>query len=458
MSAATSSSTTSNQTNQCTTSSTPVVDTPVPINLVADTRAIEKNSVVLGTRDGYYNRLVELTLWFYDKEHRDLLSSKCCTALEMHTVSSASPGLVRTPGSKRKCRNALKKLFSQVKKDDPTSSPIRLKVPENIRRTRQTNSEQRILNYNDISEFWTTKQKKVRCNRSSVERFKIFLKRFEDEDDLSNEVEWQEEEDEAGEIEVAIRLEAGTYEGYRSAIAFLYREAGIPMPPSMNSQLSLYVKGSRRINLAAKQELGLKLVEGKTRMTKEAYEFIAKKFFESSDIKHIFAHVFFVLDWNLMKRAENCVNVKIAHIQFRNDSLVFEFAKSKGSQDGEEHLGPWHVYANPESPHICPVLALARYLCMYPETFTGSRSLFEGADEYNRYHKIFHEMIDKNLRELKSLGVEKGDLGTHSARKGVGTLVATGCTVSPPIVSICLRMRWTMGGVKDRYLKHSNPR
>ena len=67
-----------------------------------------------------------------------------------------------------------------------------------------------------------------------------------------------------------------------------------------------------------------------------------------------------------MKRAENCVNVKINHIHFEDDSLVFQFAKSKGHQGGEEHVGPWHLYANPLEPEICPVLALARYLFAFP--------------------------------------------------------------------------------------------
>ena len=45
----------------------------------------------------------------------------------------------------------------------------------------------------------------------------------------------------------------------------------------------------------------------------------------------------------------------------------------------------------------------------------------------------------------------------HVAR-GVATLVAAGCTVSPPIVSICVRAGWVMGGrgVKDRYLKRES--
>lgn len=120
----------------------------------------------------------------------------------------------------------------------------------------------------------------------------------------------------------------------------------------------MYIKGSERINLAAKQTLGLKIVEGKCHMTAIVYEKLAQILFESDEPEHIFAHCFFVLDWNLMKRAENCVIANICHISFHNDSLVFEIAKSKGNQGGEEHLGPWHVYANPLKPHLCPVLAL----------------------------------------------------------------------------------------------------
>ena len=65
-------------------------------------------------------------------------------------------------------------------------------------------------------------------------------------------------------------------------------------------------------------------------------------------------------------------------------------------------------------------------------------------------------MISDNKSELQQLGVEEGDLGTHSCRKGVSTMVAAGCAVSPPIVSICVRAGWVMGGVKDRYLKRES--
>ena len=41
-----------------------------------------------------------------------------------------------------------------------------------------------------------------------------------------------------------------------------------------------------------------------------------------------------------MKRAENCVDCKITHITVKSDALTFQFAKSKGHQNGEEHVGP----------------------------------------------------------------------------------------------------------------------
>lgn len=54
------------------------------------------------------------------------------------------------------------------------------------------------------------------------------------------------------------------------------------------------------------------------------------------------------------------------------------------------------------------------------------------------------------------MGIEPGDLGAHSCRKGVGTTVAAGYTVYSSIVLIYFRAGWSMGGVKDKYLKTEN--
>jgi len=83
---------------------------------------------------------------------------------------------------------------------------------------------------------------------------------------------------------------------------------------SMATDFGRYIKGSKRINLAAKQTLGLKITEGKSHMTVPVYEKACEIFFESSKPEHVFAHAFLVLNWNLMKRAENVVEAKIARL------------------------------------------------------------------------------------------------------------------------------------------------
>lgn len=97
----------------------------------------------------------------------------------------------------------------------------------------------------------------------------------------------------------------------------------------------------------------------------------------------------------------------------KNDSLVFQFAKSKGHQNGEEHVGPCHVYANPLEPRLCVALSMVRYLFVYPELLLNNTALFQGTAQYNRYSKPFLNLLKSNEDALKSIGVEPGDLGTH---------------------------------------------
>ena len=113
----------------------------------------------------------------------------------------------------------------------------------------------------------------------------------------------------------------------------------------------------------------------------------------------LFAHLFFILHWNLMKRAENCQMCKISHIYFHGDALVFEFAKSKGDQDGK-FVGPWHCYANPQKPHVCVVLAMAKFCLPYDAVL--AKNAHErgvgGADFFT--NKILKTMEEHTAREI----------------------------------------------------------
>ena len=44
------------------------------------------------------------------------------------------------------------------------------------------------------------------------------------------------------------------------------------------------------------------------------------------------------------------------------------------------------------------------------------------------------------------------------SKKGVSTMVASGCAISPPIISLCIRAGWSIDGMKERYLKYESAR
>ena len=101
---------------------------------------------------------------------------------------------------------------------------------------------------------------------------------------------------------------------------------------------------------------------------------------------------------------------------------------------------------------LCPVLELLRYLFCYPDLLKGGVPLFKGKPQYTQYATKSTKTVKQLDMQLKRLGFEAGDIGSHSCRKGVATMVAAGCTVYLPIVALCIQAGWVLGGVKDKYL------
>ena len=78
--------------------------------------------------------------------------------------------------------------------------------------------------------------------------------------------------------------------------------------------------------------------------------------------------------------------------------------------------------------------------------------LFKGKSQYTQYATQLTKTVKQLDMQLKRLGFEAGDIGSHSCHKGVATMVAAGCTVYPPIVALCIQVGWVLGEVKDKYL------
>ena len=55
-------------------------------------------------------------------------------------------------------------------------------------------------------------------------------------------------------------------------------------------------------------------------------------------------------------------------------------------------------------------------------------------------------------KKLDALGIPYDEISTHSYRKGSASHAASGSTNGPPIVAICLRAGWKLGGVLNTYL------
>lgn len=381
-----------------------------------ETAAVMKERVASSTRKGYESRNVAFMIWLFDNEqYHNLLephifsemveaeNKDCNTLTKKHTHSKKRFFL------RAVCRLALTSMNPGVL----TTIPIKLDI----------------LSFTIFTRFLSTFKKTVTKDDSAT-----------------------------------IRLSPSSYDAACSALSHLFTESGISKESNESTKelwtkLSAYKKGTRRLGVKEKDNLGLSTDEGKKPLPFSAYKYLAKVLFESSKAEHVAAHTFLIIEWNLISRAEFVVNSKIDSIWCHGDAILFDIGKTKTDQEGTKNIDhPWHVYANNECAYICPVLALARHLITYPKILAGNCPLFEGSGQYVRYNNILNEIVSSNEHRNKfvSLGMPPEHFGTHSIRKGAVTHISTGTTSSPPIASICLRANWAMPGVMNRYIKHEN--
>ena len=123
----------------------------------------------------------------------------------------------------------------------------------------------------------------------------------------------------------------------------------------------------KRVVAANKIQSGASLDEGKKAMIFEVYKRLREELYKVKGEDYLFAHAFFTMEWNLMARSDNCVNMHVQHIQWRSYYLSFCFGTLKGNQTGERSNDTWHVYSNPKNPTVFPVLGIAK--CLLSHTY-----------------------------------------------------------------------------------------
>jgi hypothetical protein len=195
----------------------------------------------------------------------------------------------------------------------------------------------------------------------------------------------------------------------------------------------------------------MRTVEGKDPIPIEAYKHLARILLASVNPEWSKAHLFLLLDWNLISRAKNVMQINIDLVTATDDALVFLPGPTKGDQDGIKNQGcPWYVYSNPTNPEICAHLAFCKHLINNPPILNGQNKLFGGSSQYDRINNILWKIVNdpQHIQVFQRLKLPAQYFGTHSIRKGAASFVACGIISCPPITSICIRANWKMPGVE----------
>lgn len=237
-------------------------------------------------------------------------------------------------------------------------------------------------------------------------------------------------------------IRVGTLKSVKSAInkyISVFSNEDVPPYSKKEEQLiARYFKGCKN-QAAADIVLGLRtLEEGKRALSLQEYKRLALVTLSGEDsVKlgrhHAELHLALLLSHNMLSRLETTTEYHTHHLDWEGDALLIGVAKSK--RNYSEVAQYYRVYANPFSPEVCPVLALAILCCSNPSILLQYKSLFHGtpAEARNTISKQF-------LHLVKSEGLD--NVGFHSIRKRGITEGTTGTSEIAPLVATLIRARW----------------
>jgi len=208
-----------------------------------------------------------------------------------------------------------------------------------------------------------------------------------------------------------------TMNGITSAINDLYREAKITMDPATRIEVTSLMRGYKRTIADEKLAGRMKVFEGKRPLTFRGYALLAKYALKSQQTDSVFAHLYVVLCWNLFSRSNSIANIMYNHIEWKEDALMITVPKHKGDQEGAKAF-PKHCYADPMTPEICPVLALALHIfCTSFRPNVTDPKLFSGSSLEGKFSNWLTKALKSDgLRNDADLGAVADELGSHSFR------------------------------------------
>ena len=255
-----------------------------------------------------------------------------------------------------------------------------------------------------------------------------------------------------------VPLSKSAYGSHRAALYHLFRmHNGIGYDMTFSKRLKALFQSHKRwlsAHLPAKSASG----SGKEAIPVALYMFLCQCFFDMGTREGVFCHLYLVLTWNLGCRANNTGKVRLCDIHCSSrDCFSIAFSHTKNDQGGDQAKHRRQMFANPWHPIICPFFAMALYFSTtYTDMVYEEGLLFpgKGDERHKAFNDAFNKMIyDKRETIFTRFGMDHKDLGSHSIRKGTISYLSN-LPGGPQQAAICIRAGWTMGTVKDAYMRY----
>jgi hypothetical protein len=93
------------------------------------------------------------------------------------------------------------------------------------------------------------------------------------------------------------------------------------------------------------------------------------------------------------------------------------------------------------------------FSCCFNSPQSPNGRIYPGKGQASRFSSILAKVLQENGAAVYRMGYQPGVLGTHSIRKGAVSYLAS-LPGGPPAASTCIRAGWTMGKVKDIYMRY----
>ena len=200
-----------------------------------------------------------------------------------------------------------------------------------------------------------------------------------------------------------------SYTPFRSALHdyIIVNQKGSEVVAGYQEAMTAFFTGFNKHEAELKQAGDLPSKEGKDELPHEVYYNLGTRgYTKLGDKAGVEFEAYLKWAWNLMCRTNNVSKLCFQHLALRGDALGVRFHVTKTNKEGmvEQHK---HVFANPEKPGVCPILALAIYFACNPNI--QGNEIFVGKEAASRFLKQLQELCtdDGGVELLEFLGEGK---------------------------------------------------